>query len=163
MENNFLHFDLECVRKRDGHKTHTHTFTLVPFLAWTYTPSYTDGYPFPIMKLHQLVKWHNKLVHFHDCAENNQIWCESISLPITYVSLTSISLSLTHLSPPKACNYPFLCIQAYFLFNELVISFPTNWSFISHDYKRRGCLGLSLSQAGSSSSSCLCLLYFMGR
>jgi hypothetical protein len=85
MENNFLHFDLECVRKRDGHTKHTHThiFTLVPFLAWAYAPSYRDGYPFPIMKPHLLVKWHNKLVHFDVCAENNQIWFESISLPIT--------------------------------------------------------------------------------
>ncbi len=23
MQNNFLHFDLECVRKRDGHTKHT--------------------------------------------------------------------------------------------------------------------------------------------
>jgi hypothetical protein len=90
-----------CEKERWTHKTHTHTFTLVPFLAWTYTPSYTDGYPFLIMKPHQLVKWHNKLVHFHDCAENNQIRCESISLPITYVTLHKhLSLSLTHLSPP---------------------------------------------------------------
>jgi hypothetical protein len=110
-----------CEKERWTHKTHTHThthiFTLVPFWAWAYAPSYTDGYPFPIMKPHLLVKWHNKLVHFDDCAENNQIWFESISLPITYVSPHKhLSLSLTHLlSPPKPATTHFCAFNHFFV------------------------------------------------
>jgi hypothetical protein len=82
-KNNFLYFAFECVRKRDVHTKHTHTHIYISAIfGLTYALSYTDGYPFPIMKPHLLVKWHNKLVHFHDCAENNQIWCKSISFPM---------------------------------------------------------------------------------
>jgi len=113
-------------REMDSQNTHphTHTFTLVPFLAWTYTPSYTDGYPFPMTKPHQLVKWHNKLVHFHDCAENNQIWCQSIS-PDYICKPSQASLSLSYTPSPLSLQLPIFMHSSKF-------SFQWTSDFISH-------------------------------